>query len=93
MQGSISEAKASTENTEAVVEHISNEDSVTREAIGGASVADLPKGYYRSYKFIGTFLVSSHSYLFRACGLCVWTLWLNRTSLWDARTVQPCWDL
>lgn len=77
MQGSISEAKASTENTETILDHSSIEDSVTREAIGGASVADLPKGYYRSYKFIGSFLVSSHSYLLRTGGLSAWTLWLT----------------
>lgn len=32
-------------------------DSISSEAIGGASVDDLPPNYFWSYKFIGSFIV------------------------------------
>ncbi len=32
-------------------------DSISSEAIGGASVDDLPANYFWSYKFIGSFIV------------------------------------
>ncbi len=39
-------------------------DSATREAIGGASTDDLPPNYYKSVRYIGSFLVSlRHLYL------------------------------
>ena len=33
-------------------------DSITPEALGGLSTAELPKNYYWSYKFIGSNIVS-----------------------------------
>jgi hypothetical protein len=33
-------------------------DSISSEAIGGASADDLPANYFLSYKFIGSFIVS-----------------------------------
>ena len=36
-------------------------DSVTREAIGGRGGSDLPRHYFRSARFIGTFVVSKYS--------------------------------
>lgn len=38
-------------------------DHATVEAIGGHSVADLPQHYYRSVRFIGTFIVCKMSTL------------------------------
>lgn len=32
-------------------------DSISPEAIGGASADDLPENYFRSYRFIGSFIV------------------------------------
>ncbi len=32
-------------------------DSISSEAVGGASVDDLPANYFLSYKFIGSFIV------------------------------------
>jgi hypothetical protein len=37
-------------------------DSTTREAIGGASTDELPPNYYKSARFIGSFLVSRDLY-------------------------------
>ena len=36
---------------------LDSSDSVAREAVGGDSVDDLPKHYYRSPRFIGSFIV------------------------------------
>jgi hypothetical protein len=39
------------------VSHDEKPDSISSEAFGGASVDDLPANYFRSYKFIGSFIV------------------------------------
>jgi hypothetical protein len=40
------------------------DDDISREALGGHSIADLPKNYYRSLRFIASFFVSPEPDLF-----------------------------
>jgi len=39
------------------VTYVERPDSISSEAIGGASTDDLPANYFLSYKFIGSFIV------------------------------------
>jgi hypothetical protein len=50
-----------------VVTNDERPDSISSEAVGGASVDDLPANYFLSYKFIGSFIVGLDYKLLEKC--------------------------
>jgi hypothetical protein len=48
-----------TAHVEGDAPHRDSLDSVTREAVGGHSTEDLPKNYFRSPQYIGSFIASA----------------------------------